>query len=483
ADPDGGRELPRAGLVELLARTAERVPERTALVDDRGRLTFAQLWEAVRTQARALRDAGVAPGDRVSIELPRGNDVVVAVFAVLAARAAYVPIDVTAPDERRDTLRRAAGARCAITPATLATWAASPDTPTDTPTDTESHTESDGEIVPGYRHDDLAYVMFTSGSTGEPKGVAIEHTGLVNMLANHRRRIFAPAGAGPDQPWRVAHAVSFAFDMSWEELLWLLDGHEVHLLSETVRRDPAAMTDYLATHRIDVLNVTPSVAGALLAHGLLAGAHAPRLVLLGGEAVGADVWAALRDAPGTDGYNLYGPTEYTINTLGGGTRDSATPIVGRPIDNTAVRVLDTALRPVPDGVPGELYVAGAGLARGYHGAPAPTAARFVADPYGPPGARMYRTGDIVSRRPDGVFDFHGRSDAQVKIRGHRVEPGEIQAVLAADPRVARAAVVARRLPTGSLVLVGYAVAAAGADLAAGGADAQAVLAGLRRRLP
>lgn len=466
--------LPADSLIDLLRDTAARWPQRNALVDASGAMTFAQLWEAVSAQADALRLAGVTPGDLVTIELPRGNAVVVAIFAAFAARAAYVPIDDGQPEARRAALREASGARYAITP--------------DAPVSVLDRPRRCGMTASGaeYRHDDLAYVMFTSGSTGAPKGVAIEHTGLVNMLINHRRRIFEPAGASQDVPWRVAHAVSFAFDMSWEELLWLLDGHEVHLLSEEVRRDPTAMTDYLAAHDIDVINVTPSVASALLSGGLLdAATPTPRLVLLGGEAVGAEVWSALRDAPGTHGYNLYGPTEYTINTLGGGTQDSATPIVGTAIDNTDVRVLDSALRPVPDGVPGELYVTGAGLARGYHGSPRLTAERFVADPFGPAGSRMYRTGDVVSRRPDGIFDFHGRSDAQVKIRGHRVEPGEVQAALAADPRVARCAVVARRLPNGSLALVGYVVAAPAALDAADSPEAlhRELLRTLSGRLP
>ncbi|HET8970783.1 MAG TPA: amino acid adenylation domain-containing protein, partial [Candidatus Nanopelagicales bacterium] len=413
-------------LVARLAEAARRFPDRTALV-------------------------GVRPGDLVTIELPRGCDVVTSLFAVLAVGAAYVPIDLTQPPARVAELRAASGARVFLTPELLA--GETRPGPAGTCVGIDA-----GDLHPGYRHDDLAYAMFTSGSAGRPKAVAIEHAGLVNMLQNHRRRIFAPAGADAAEPWRVAHTVSFAFDMSWEELLWLLDGHEVHLLGEEVRRDPALLIDYLVRERVDVINVTPSVAGALLAGGLLDPAgHPPRLVLLGGEAVGPEVWSALRDAEHTHGYNLYGPTEYTINTLGGGTQESPTPIVGRAIDNTDVRVLDSALHPVADGVPGELYVTGAGLARGYHAAPRLTAERFVADPYGTPGARMYRTGDVVSRRPNGSFDFHGRRDAQVKIRGQRVEPGEVQGVLAADPRVARCAVVPRPVPSGALTLIGYVI--------------------------
>jgi non-ribosomal peptide synthetase component F len=184
-------------------------------------------------------------------------------------------------------------------------------------------------------------------------------------------------------------------------------------------------------------------------------------VLLGGETVSESVWHRLRDTEGTYGYNLYGPTEYTINTLGGGTTDSASPTVGKPIRNTRAYIVDDWLRPVPDGVPGELYIAGTGLARGYLGRPGLSAERFVADPFGAPGSRMYRTGDLVRRRPDGNLDFLGRTDDQVKIRGYRVELGEIETALSRHPQVAQAAVIARPDPSapGLQRLVGYVVPA------------------------
>ncbi|GAA1514707.1 non-ribosomal peptide synthetase [Nocardioides humi] len=465
------RDLPPESLVALLERTCRQHPDRTALVCGPDRRTFGELWGQVAGVATALRDQGIGPGDLVALSLPRGNDFVAALFGVLAAGAAYVPLDPQQPAGRHRAILDAAGVRTVLSEI-----------------DVPAADASAEGLHPAYRHDDLAYVMFTSGSTGAPKGVAIEHRGLVNMLHNHRRRIFEPAIAS--QGWRtlkVAHTVSFAFDMSWEELLWLTDGHEVHVLDEELRRDAAAMTAYVADTRIDVVNVTPSVCGALLAHGLLddTAAHRPCLVLLGGEAVTDDVWAQLVNAPDVLGYNLYGPTEYTINTLGGGTDDSRTPIVGGPIENTDVYVLDSTLRPVADGTPGELYVNGVGLARGYHGQAGLTADRFVADPYGAPGSRMYRTGDVVRRRPaaeGGQLDFIGRSDDQVKIRGYRVEPGEVQAALARLDGVAQAAVAARRIPGGPLALIGYVVAAAGTDLS-GEASLDALRSRLRAVLP
>jgi non-ribosomal peptide synthetase component F len=183
--------------------------------------------------------------------------------------------------------------------------------------------------------DDLAYVVYTSGSTGRPKGVVTPYRGLTNMQLNHRAEIFGPtvarARVAGVERLRIAHTVSFSFDMSWEELLWLVEGHEVHVCDEELRRDAQALVGYCDRHRIDVINVTPTYAALLFDEGLLdPRRHPPVLVLLGGEAVSATVWSRLRDGQGWYGYNLYGPTEYTINTLGGGTDDSATPTVGRP---------------------------------------------------------------------------------------------------------------------------------------------------------
>ncbi len=305
-----------------------------------------------------------------------------------------------------------------------------------------------------------------------------EYAGLTNMLINHQRRIFAPVLAEHGhRTFRIAHTVSFAFDMSWEELLWLADGHEVHICDEELRRDAPALVDYCRAHAIDVVNVTPTYAQHLLAEGLLDHPERrPALVLLGGEAVTPTLWRRLAETPGTVGYNLYGPTEYTINTLGVGTFDCQDPVVGVAIDNTEVYVLDPWLRPVPDGVPGELHVAGVGIARGYLGLPGRTAHRFVACPFGAPGERMYRTGDLVLRRPDGNLMYLGRTDQQVKIRGHRVEPGEVEAAFAAHPAVRFVAAVAQPDPNvdGAHRLAAYLVLD-GSDLAAVAAEVGAAL--------
>jgi amino acid adenylation domain-containing protein len=455
-------------IADLLAAQAARTPGETALVFGEQRLTYAELDERINRLARLLLARGAEPERVVALALPRSIEMVVALFAVLRTGAAYLPLDLDHPVDRLQlmiddtaplclvsTARVApsftADALCVDDPATLAELAALPGGEiTDDERPLFAHT------VPG-RLEHPAYVIYTSGSTGRPKGVVTPYRGLTNMQLNHQEAIFAPAvAAAGGRRLRIAHTVSFAFDMSWEELLWLVEGHEVHVCDEELRRDAEALVSYCDANLIDVVNVTPTYAHLLIEEGLLDG-HVPALVLLGGEAVPDAVWSRLREVDGTQGYNLYGPTEYTINTLGASTSDSETPTVGRAIWNTRAYVLDGRLRPAPPGAPGELYIAGIGLARGYHERRGLTAERFVADPYGEPGDRMYRTGDLVRMRQDGNLDFLGRTDDQVKIRGYRVELGEVSAALDEHPAVSHAAVVVLPGPGGVKRLVGYVV--------------------------
>ncbi|MCX5087583.1 non-ribosomal peptide synthase/polyketide synthase [Streptomyces sp. NBC_00365] len=453
---------PEETIADLLAAQAGRTPDERALVFGERTLTYAELDAAVNRMARLLIDRGAGPEKVVALALPRSLDMVVALFAVLRTGAAYLPLELDHPADRLSLML--ADARPLLLLSTKAVSATLDGETTrvlldDPETKRELTSQSEAPVHRRFSLEHPAYVIYTSGSTGRPKGVVTPYRGLTNMQLNHQKEIFEPAIASAGgRRLRIAHTVSFAFDMSWEELLWLVEGHEVHVCDEELRRDAEALVAYCERHRVDVVNVTPTYARLLIEQGLLEG-HVPPLVLLGGEAVPETVWAALRDTEGTYGYNLYGPTEYTINTLGGGTLDSDTPTVGRPIRGTRAHILDAWLRPVPDGVPGELYIAGIGLARGYLDRPALTAERFVADPFGDPGERMYRTGDLVRRNPDGNLDFLGRTDDQVKIRGYRIEPGEIETALSRHPLVAQAAVVVR-----DERLVGY-VVPSGADSA------------------
>ncbi|WP_432150038.1 amino acid adenylation domain-containing protein [Streptomyces sp. bgisy029] len=454
-------------VVDRFDLAADRHPGRIALVADGATLTFAQLRDRSRAVAGVLAQRGIGPETAVGLAIPRSPDWIAALFAVLRVGAAYVPLELDHPDERLSTIVEDARPEVILTVSGVSPRLTGELIELDRPL---PEAEPYVTFAPGdpdrLRHP--AYTIYTSGSTGKPKGVVTEYAGLTNMLINHQRRIFEPVLAEHGhRTFRIAHTVSFAFDMSWEELLWLADGHEVHICDEELRRDAPRLVEYCAEHAIDVINVTPTYAQQLIAEGLLDDPHQrPPLVLLGGEAVTPTLWRRLAETEGTVGYNLYGPTEYTINTLGVGTFECQDPVVGVAIDNTEVYVLDPWLRPLPDGAPGELYVAGIGIARGYLGQSAQTAHRFVACPFGAPGERMYRTGDLVVRRPDGNIVYLGRTDQQVKIRGHRVELGEVEAVFAEHPAVRFVAAVAQPDPQvdGAYRLAAYLVLE-GAELA------------------
>ncbi|MGW0697975.1 amino acid adenylation domain-containing protein [Streptomyces sp. NPDC002867] len=486
ADWAGSREpVPNETVADMLAAQVARTPDAVALVFGDQALTYAELDAHINRLARLLLARGAGPEKAVALALPRSIDMVAALFAVLRTGAAYLPLDLDHPADRLRLMVEDTRPLCLLSTTTVAptlrgeSGPAAPELLLDDEAVAAELAALPGTEItdaerPAFAHDRAdrlehpAYVIYTSGSTGKPKGVVTPYRGLTNMQLNHQEEIFDPAIASAGgRRLRIAHTVSFAFDMSWEELLWLVEGHEVHVCDEELRRDAEALVAYCDRHQVDVVNVTPTYAQLLIEEGLLdqdaaVGKHRPALVLLGGEAVSDTVWSRLRHTEGTYGYNLYGPTEYTINTLGGSTIDSATPTVGRPIRNTRAYVLDAMLRPVPPGCPGELYIAGTGLARGYHDRPGLTAERFVADPFGGPGGRMYRTGDLVRRRPDGLLDFLGRTDDQVKIRGYRIELGEIASALSTHPQVAHAAVVVNEA-TGTKRLVGYVVPEDGAE--------------------
>jgi amino acid adenylation domain-containing protein/non-ribosomal peptide synthase protein (TIGR01720 family) len=452
-------------VVDLFDRAADRNPDRVALVAHGATMTFAQLRDRSRHLAGVLSGKGIGVETSVAIAVPRSMEWVVALFGILRCGAAYVPLELDHPDERIAAIIADAQPSLVITTTAVAPRIQGPTFLLDEPWPSAEPVITFAPNDPRrLRH--AAYTIYTSGSTGKPKGVVTEYAGLTNMLVNHQRRIFEPVLAEHGhRTFRIAHTVSFAFDMSWEELLWLADGHEVHICDEELRRDATGLVEYCAKHEIDVINVTPTYAQQLVAEGLLDSDHKPALVLLGGEAVTPTLWQLLAETPGTIGYNLYGPTEYTINTLGVGTFDCVDPVVGVAIDNTDVYVLDPWLRPVPDGVAGELYVSGVGIARGYLGQPGQSAERFVACPW-VRGERMYRTGDLVIRRPDGNLLYLGRTDKQVKIRGHRVELGEVEARFAAHPAVKFVAAVAQSDPQvdGAHRLAAYLVLETGADL-------------------
>ncbi|MFW6640876.1 amino acid adenylation domain-containing protein [Nocardiopsis algeriensis] len=454
-------------VTELLARSAAAEPDAVAVVAGDQRLTRAEFTDRVDRLARRLRALGAGPGELVALALPRSVELLTAVFAVLRAGAAYVPLDPDHPAERL------AGVLAACRPALVVAGAGTalpdpggarvvhPDTEDDDPAEVE---------LPVLRPQDAAYVIHTSGSTGRPKGVVVEHRALAALAATQRARLPLPGRA------RVAHTGSFTFDASWDTLLGLVHGHELHLVDTDIVLDHARLGAYVAEHRIDHLDATPSYLQALLDSGRMS--RVPGLLTFGGEACPQGLWERLRALPAARALNFYGPTENTVDALVCDVRDSARTAIGTPLPGVGAHVLDSALRPVPRGVPGELYLDGDQLARSYTGRPGPTAERFVANPYGPPGSRMYRTGDRVLVRTDGTVAYLGRTDAQVQVRGHRVEPGEVDAAAEAFPGVARCATAVRRTPAGGAVLVSYAVPWNGQEL-----DGEELRAHIARRLP
>ncbi|MFD4657159.1 amino acid adenylation domain-containing protein [Kitasatospora sp. NPDC058444] len=411
---------------------AARTPAAVALVCGGLSLTYAQVNARANGLAHRLIAAGIGPEQVVALALPRSAETVVAILAVLKAGGAYLPLDAEYPADRTtDTLAQAS-------PALVLTderWPLPEVLDGLRTLDVADGTDGPRtDPAPRATADDAAYVIFTSGSTGRPKGVVVPHGGIAALLAAHRTGVMADV---PRQ--RVALTASLCFDASWDGLLWLVAGHELHLIGGDVRRDARALVNHVHEHGIGVLEVTPSYAEQLIEEGLLE-EPAPALVLLGGEAVGQALWTRLREAPGTAAHNLYGPTECTVDALTHPLEATGRPVLGRTVAGTRAYLLDEYLNPVPAGVPGELYLAGAGLARGYLGRPGLTAERFVACPFEPNG-RMYRTGDLARRTRDGELEYLGRTDHQVKIRGFRVELGEIERALTAHPRVLQAAVL------------------------------------------
>ena len=487
----------RTTIPALFAEQAARTPDAVAVTvpgEPAAALTYRELDARANRLAHLVAGRGAGPGTFVALALPRGADLIVAVLAVLKTGAAYLPLEPGHPADRiAHTLRDAR-------PALLLTSAdaglpALPDVPDVERIDLGDDTARAAlaacpDTDPGAAADPEhpAYVIYTSGSTGRPKGVVVPHQNVVRLLDATDPWF----GFGPDDVWTLFHSIAFDFTV-WE--LWgaLLRGGRLVVVPYDVSRSPDAFLALLADERVTVLNQTPSAFYQLMrAEAEQPRELALRRVVFGGEALDigrlTDWYARHSDADGPLLVNMYGITETTVHVsyqeldaataaAGGGS------VIGRGIPDLRIYVLDSALQPVPAGVPGELYVAGPGLARGYLGRPDLTAARFVACPFGPAGARMYRTGDLGQWRPDGTLEYLGRADEQVQLRGFRIELGEIATVLGQHPRVAEAAVLAREDRPGDQRLVAYVVTSSEAEAATAGELAAELRAFAGERLP
>ncbi|HEX6745677.1 MAG TPA: amino acid adenylation domain-containing protein [Longimicrobium sp.] len=455
-DADG----PADGCVhEWIEAAAARNPGAPAVRYEDEVLTFGELDARAAGLARRLRALGVGPDVPVGVLLERSADWIVAILGVMKAGGAYLPLEANQPPARLQRLLEQAGCGVVVTSEALGGRISGVETvlvDADAPSDAEA--PSGRAASAG----NLAYVLFTSGSTGEPKGVAVEH----RQLANYVRGITRALGVGEGESF--ATVSTFSADLGHTTLFAsLCSGGCLHVISPERVLDPDAFREYGARHAIDYLKIVPSHLSALLAGDGAAGVLPRRALVLGGEASSWALVDRVRElAPGLRVLNHYGPTETTVGVLTHevpveGDRPTHRVPLGRPLANARVHLLDADLRPVSAGEIGEIYVGGRGVSRGYLGRPALTAERFVPDPTGTqgPGGRLYRTGDLGRFHADGTLEFLGRADHQVKIRGFRVELGEIEAVLRAHPAVREAAVTLGEAPSGEPRLAAYLVAA------------------------
>ena len=464
-------ELPRACVHELVAEQARRAPDAVAVVARGASLTYGELQRRADRLARSLRRLGVGPETCVGLCVGRSPEMVVGVLGILGSGGVYVPLDPAYPAERLAYMAADSGA------AVLVVESASPDV---LPAfagarlvlDAEGEADSgEGGAPPasGVSPENAAYVIYTSGSTGRPKGVVATHAGAANLLSATVRTL----GATPRSS--LLQTLSPAFDASLLEIfVALLSGAALHLVEREDVLSPERFGALLREREVDVLLITPALLDSLPE------AEYPtvRAIGVGGERLPGET--AARWSRGRRLVNMYGPTETTITATEHACEPGAeaSPPIGRPVANARAYVLDAWGEAAPVGVPGELWVGGAGVSRGYLGRPGLTAERFVPDPFGAAGGRLYRTGDRVRWLASGELEFLGRIDAQVKIRGFRIEPGEVEAVLAGHPGVGEAVVVVREDVPGRLRLVGYVVPAEGAGLEPAGLRAH-----LAARLP
>ncbi|MBB4864948.1 amino acid adenylation domain-containing protein/non-ribosomal peptide synthase protein (TIGR01720 family) [Pseudomonas nitritireducens] len=439
-------------LQELIERQVAATPNALALQFGDARLSYAQLNARANQLAHWLRGQGVGPDVLVGVAAERSVELVVALVGIVKAGGAYVPMDPDYPQERLQHMLADSGVSLLLTqqhllerlPASNAEMICLDSQWSEIATASEQNPEVQGS------RQNLAYLIYTSGSTGKPKGAGNSHRALVNRL-NWMQKAYAL-----DASDRVLQKTPFSFDVSVWEFFWpLMTGAALVVAAPGAHRDPAALRQVIEAAQVTTLHFVPSMLQAFVASGELERCPSLLQVMCSGEALPYELQQQFRQRSSAKLHNLYGPTEAAIDvSFWACDEDNARQVVpiGRPIDNLRLVLLDERLEPVPQGVAGELYIGGVGLARGYHARPGLTAERFVADPFGS-GERLYRTGDLARQREDGAIEYLGRLDHQVKIRGLRIELGEIESRLQAHPQVSEAVVVAK-----DGVLLAYVVA-------------------------
>ncbi|HEX8148747.1 MAG TPA: amino acid adenylation domain-containing protein [Pyrinomonadaceae bacterium] len=466
---------PHLTLHELFEAQAERTPDAVAVVSEAGRLTYAELDRRANGLARRLVRLGVGPEVLVGVLMERSSEMVVALLGILKAGGAYVPLDPDYPQERTAFVLEDTRLRVILTQTHLEGQAPptgarviSLDAELDSLAE-EGAGESDAPHARTGGADNLAYVIYTSGSTGRPKGVMVAHRGVCNRL------LWMQDEYRLDETDVVLQKTPFSFDVSVWEFFWpLMTGARLVMARPGGHRDAAYLTEVVRREGVTTMHFVPPMLRLFVEEPSFQDCAGLRRVVCSGEALPAEFQKRFFAASHAGLHNLYGPTEASVDvTFWACEResDSHTVPIGRPVANTQIYLLDRHLRPVPAGVPAELYIGGVQLARGYLNRPELTAERFIPDPFSSePGARLYRTGDLARYLPEGQIEFLGRTDDQVKIRGLRIEPGEIEAALREHPAVEDVVVLAREDTPGEKRLAAYLVLCEGAEAAGDAAD-------------
>ncbi|MDJ0659614.1 MAG: amino acid adenylation domain-containing protein [Crocosphaera sp.] len=449
-----GAEYPKEKCIhQLFEEQVERTPDLVALVYEKQELTYQELNQKANQLGHYLQNLGVKPESLVGICVDRSLELVIAILAILKAGGSYVPLDPTYPLDRLDNIIKTSEMSVVITDepnqGKISSLGIIPISLDHMEEQIAAKSTNNLELL--VSPEQLAYVIYTSGSTGTPKGVMIEHKSVVNLSEQLEKMIYL----GKER-LKIGLNGSFAFDTSVKQIIQLLKGHTLEIIPQEIRLDEKKLLSFLSTHHIDSIDCTPGQLETWLEAGLLNISNSPRSILVGGENIGQKTWKTLSEAEEIRFFNLYGPTECTVDaTICPIKNYPEQPILGYPLGNVRVYILDKSLQPVPMGVAGEIHIGGVGLARGYFKRKELTEERFITNPFG--SGKLYKTGDLGKYLSDGSIQYLGRIDHQVKIRGFRIELGEIETVLTTHPQIREAIVTLLENDNGNKVLVAYLV--------------------------